>query len=163
MIKTIFILAVIFGVCLGFSTDNKDAYTLIESATPGILGAILGGITAGISIIFSVLLTTASSPNSKVNLSAFTGFLASLKKDILLLLMCLVLSLLLPYLRVTGIPLLNYPIHELLPTRDTFYTAVELTIIMLSIALIVEVFNVIFTLFSHFSTLLNQDDSENVS
>ncbi|PMM45276.1 hypothetical protein [Vibrio splendidus] len=160
MIKTIFILAVIFAICLGFSTDNKDAYTLIESATPGILGAILGGITAGISIIFSVLLTATSSSNSRVKLSTFTVFLSSLKKDILILLLCLVASLLLPYLRVTGIPLLSYPVHELMPNRDLFYTAVELTVIAMSVAIIIEVFNVMFTLFSHFSSLLSDDNSE---
>lgn len=161
MTKTIFILAVIFAFCLGFSTDNKDAYTLIESATPGILGAILGGITAGISIIFSVLLTATSSSNAKIKLGTFTGFLSSLKKDILLLLLCLVASLLLPYLRVTGIPLLSYPLHELLPTRDSFYTAIELTIIVVSVTIIIEVFNVMFTIFSHFSTLLAKSDEDN--
>ncbi len=161
MTKTIFILAVIFAICLGFSTNNKDAYTLIESATPGILGAILGGITAGISIIFSVLLTATSSSNTRIKLGAFTGFLSSLKKDILLLLLCLVASLLLPYLRVIGIPLLNYPIHELLPARDSFYTAIELTIIVVSVTIIIEVFNVMFTIFSHFSTLLTKSDEDN--
>lgn len=155
MIKIVCILAIIFSICLGFSSDSKNAYTLIESATPGILGAILGGITAGISIIFSVLLTAASSSNSKVKLGTFTIFLSNLKKDILILLLCLVASLLLPYLRVTGIPLLNYPVHELMPDRDTFYTAVELTVIAVSVAIIIEVFNVMFTLFTHFSSLLS--------
>lgn len=160
MTKAIFILTVIFALCLGLSTDNREAYMLIESATPGILGAILGGITAGISIIFSVLLTATSSPNTKVKLGTFTGFLLGLKKDILYLLLCLVASLLLPYLRVTGIPLLSYPIHDLIPNRDVFYTAIELTIIVVSAAIIIEVFNVMFTLFHHFSTLLDPEEQE---
>lgn len=160
MIKNIFILAIIFAICLGFSTDNKDAYTLIESATPSILGAILGGLTAGISIILSVLLTVTSSSAGKVELRSFNVFLLNLKKDILVLLLCLVAALLLPYLRVIGIPLLNYPIHELVPDRDTFYTAVELTVIIVSVAIIIEVFNVMFTLFSHVSSLLSNKSSE---
>ncbi|MGR6781689.1 hypothetical protein [Moritella viscosa] len=159
MIKIVVILAVIFAICLGFSTDNKNAYILIESATPGILGAILGGITAGISIILSVLLTVTSSSNSKVELGTFNTFLLNLKKDILILLLCLVASLLLPYLRVTGIPLLNYPVHELVPVRDTFYTAVELTVIAVSVTIIIEVFNIMFTLLTHVSSLLSDKSS----
>lgn len=159
MSKILFTLAIILTVSLVFSSDSKEAYVLIESATPGILGAILGGLTAGISIIFSVLLTSASAPNSKVELGRFTGFLSSLKKDLICLLLCLVASLLLPYLRVTGVPLLNYPIHELVPNRDTFYTAVELTVITVSVTIIIEVFNVMFTLISQFSTLFDNKDS----
>ncbi|ARO98372.1 hypothetical protein K08M3_14320 [Vibrio alginolyticus] len=159
MSRIVFTLATILAVSLVFSSDSKEAYVLIESATPGILGAILGGLTAGISIIFSVLLTSASAPNSKVELGRFKGFLSSLRKDIICLLLCLVASLLLPYLRVTGIPLLSYPVHELVPSRDMFYTAVELAVIAVSVAIIIEVFNVMFTLFSHFATLFDNKDS----
>lgn len=52
MIKTCFIILFIFLVSLFFASDNKAAFGLLETNTPGILGAILGGMIAGISIIF---------------------------------------------------------------------------------------------------------------
>ncbi|CZF83977.1 hypothetical protein GCE9029_04117 [Grimontia celer] len=160
MIKPVAIVVIIFIFCLAFSSSDENAYKIIEAATPGILGAILGGITAGLSIIFSVLLTVTSTNATKIKLSSFMGFISSLRVDVLALLACLVASLLLPYLRVTGIPLLNYPIHELVPDRHTFYTALQLTTISVSVAIIVEVFNVMFGLFKYFSKLKDEQDIE---
>lgn len=156
MFKLFTILFVIFMICLFFSSGNKDAYVILEMNTSGMLGAVLGGIIAGISIILSVLITATS----MVNLKSFKRFLDSLKLDVSVLLFCLVSSILLPYLRVTGIPLLNYPIHHLLPSRDVFYTALELTTIVVSITIILEVFNVMFSLVSHFSSLNSSDNKD---
>ncbi|MFS1873096.1 hypothetical protein [Enterovibrio norvegicus] len=160
MIKPVSVVVVIFLFCLVFSSSEESAYKVIEASTPGILGAILGGITAGLSIIFSVLLTVTSTNATNIKLSSFMGFISSLRTDVLALLACLVASLILPYLRITGIPLLNYPIHELLPDRHTFYTALELTAIVVSVAIIVEVFNVMFGLFKYFSKLGDESDPE---
>lgn len=160
MIKSVAVFVVIFMFCLAFSSGDETAYKLIEASTPGILGAILGGITAGLSIIFSVLLTVTSTNATKIKLSSFMGFISSLRIDVLALLACLVASLILPYLRVTGIPLLNYPIHELIPDRQTFYTALELTTIVVSVTIIIEVFNVMFGLFRYFSKLKDEQDPE---
>ncbi|MEK2166197.1 hypothetical protein [Vibrio parahaemolyticus] len=161
MIKTLIITVIIFVFCLGFSTSNEAAYKVLESATPGILGAILGGLTAGVSVIFSVLITAAASSNSVNKFNRFSIFLDSLKKDIVILVVCLVVSLILPYLRITGIPLLAYPTgHELIPSRDTFYTAVELTAIVISVAIIIEVVNVMFDLISQLPELIRESSEE---
>ena len=65
MIKTCFIILFIFLVSLFFASNNKAAFGLLETNTPGILGAILGGMIAGISIIFSVILSLASIKDAK--------------------------------------------------------------------------------------------------
>ncbi|WP_133152411.1 hypothetical protein [Vibrio cyclitrophicus] len=147
-IKQLAILLVIFALCLTVSTDNKDAYELIEGSTSGIIGAILGGITAGISVIFGILSTMKDKiPAISKNFAAFGVFMDNLKSDVIVLVWCLVLSLLLPYFRVVGIPMLQYPAHELLPTRGQFYTAAELTTIVISVSAIVEVISVMFNIF----------------
>ncbi len=163
MFKLFFILVVVFLACLLFSSGNKEAYEVIENNTSGILGAILGGIVAGISIILSVLITATSGVHSKVNLESFRGFLDNLKLDVKVLLICLVASIILPYLRVTGIPVLNYPIHQLLPSRDEFYTSLELTTIVVSLTIILEVFNVMFGLVLHFSNLHGSDNDDSTN
>ncbi|EPS4451189.1 hypothetical protein ACVEU1_001714 [Vibrio parahaemolyticus] len=154
MFKTLTITGIIFAISLAFSSSNEVAYKVLESATPGILGAILGGLTAGVSVIFSVLITAAAQVGSADKFQKFIPFLSKLKQDMLILVACLVVSLLLPYLRVTGVPLLLYPEHNLVPDRDTFYTAVQLTAIIFSVAIIVEVINVMFALVSHMPKLL---------
>ncbi|MER0398257.1 hypothetical protein ABRZ58_17975 [Vibrio vulnificus] len=155
MFKTLIITATIFVLCLAFSTSNEAAYKVLESATPGILGAILGGLTAGVSVIFSVLITAAASSGSADRIKRFSVFLDSLKKDIVILVVCLVVSLLLPYFRITGLPLLTYPSdHALIPSRDSFFTAIELTAIVIAVAIIVEVVNVMFSLISQLPSLL---------
>lgn len=157
MIKTVSITGLIFLICLAFATSDESGYELIESATPGILGALLGGLTAGVSVIFSVLITVASSTGATAKLEKFFIFLRRLKHDLVALLMCLIASLILPYLRVVGIPLLVYPSHDLLPVRDTFYTALELTSIVISVTVIFEVVSVMFLLISNFPKLMKQD------
>lgn len=141
-------LLVIFLFCLMVSTDNKDAYKLIESATPAIIGAILGGITAGISIIFGMLSTIKDKiPAITNDFNAFSEFMDNLKFDVIVLIWCLVFSLLLPYFRVAGVPLIKFPVHELLPSKDVFYTALELTIIVVSTSAVFEVISVMFNIF----------------
>ncbi|OOF31290.1 hypothetical protein [Salinivibrio proteolyticus] len=157
MIKAVSITGFIFLICLAFATPDENGYKLIESATPGILGALLGGLTAGISVIFSVLITVASSSGSTVKLEKFFNFLIRLKHDLVALLICLVASLILPYLRVVGIPLLVYPSHDFLPERDTFYTALELTSIAVSVTVIFEVVSVMFLLICNFQKLMEKD------
>ncbi|WP_114786179.1 hypothetical protein [Vibrio tetraodonis] len=154
MIKAVIITGIIFLMCLGFATPNESGYKLIESATPGILGALLGGLTAGVSVIFSVLITVSSNVGSTHKLANFFVFLRRLKHDLVALLICLVASLLLPYMRLVGIPLIVYPQHELLPMRDTFYTALELTSIVVSVAVVFEVVSVMFLLISNFPKLM---------
>lgn len=156
MIKTCFIILFIFLVSLFFASDNKAAFGLLETNTPGILGAILGGMIAGISIIFSVILSLASIKEAKK--TSFDLFINELRFDIKVLLLCLVTSLFLPYLRVTGIPLLTYPHHELLPCRDVFFTALEISTIIISSLITLEVFNVMLIIISHY---LNKGDCDN--
>lgn len=147
-IKYLSILLAIFFASLAVSTGEPDAYKLIESSTPGIIGAILGGITAGISIIFGMLSTMKEKlPAIKDNSAAFNAFIDNLKIDVVVLVWCLILSLLLPYFRLVGLPMLVYPTHELMPDRDKFFTAVELTTIIVSASAILEVLSVMFNIF----------------
>ncbi|PYF84601.1 hypothetical protein DFP75_101639 [Marinomonas alcarazii] len=157
MYKKAFFFSLIFLLSLAFSSGDEKAFRILESNAPGILGAILGGIIGGISIIFSVIITISSSTNKRVFFNSLNGFLRELKTDIFVLLMCLMASLLLPYLRVRGVPLLNYPKHELIPNRDIFYTTLEIASIIISLAIILEIFNIIFMLLSHFLTKVENE------
>lgn len=159
MLKSFTIIAIIFLFCLFFASGNKTAYTIIESNTPGILGAILGGIISGISIIFSVILSLTANANNKLKSNSFDNFIIKLKTDIKMLLICLVLSVLLPYLRITGIPLVIYPSGNLVPDRDMFFTALELTIIIISMSITLETFNVMLLIFSHHLKTQNHSDN----
>jgi hypothetical protein len=161
MLKSLTIIVLIFLLCLLFASGNKTAYTIIESNTPGILGAILGGIISGISIIFSVMLSLTSNVNNKLNQNSFDNFMMKLKTDIKILLICLALSVLLPYLRITGIPLVIYPSGNLMPGRDVLFTALELTTIVVSISIILEIFNVMLLIFSHHLKIQNNSDDKN--
>lgn len=124
-----------------FASADKVAFIFIEQATPGIIGSILGGITAGIAVIFGMLATLKIEP-TKTN--GFNKFLVLLEKDLKILVLCLAGSILLPYIRVTGIPLVSYPVHELIPSRDRLITALELFTILISLSLIIEVVSIMF-------------------
>lgn len=128
-------LIISFALCLLLASPDKSAYVVIEQSTPGVIGSILGGITAGISVIFGILITIRGGQNS-IN---FSGYLSSLKLDLVILVGCLAASILLPYVRITGLPLLSYPTHDLIPSKDRTITALELWVILLSLNLIVEV------------------------
>ncbi|ENM5891499.1 hypothetical protein E5115_004004 [Vibrio mimicus] len=161
MVRTVLILLVIFFISLSISSGEKEAYSIIESNTPGILGALLGGIMAGIAIILSVIMAMSSGSKVKINFQSFDGLVNSLKIDVSILVFVLVLSLFLPYFRVVGIPLVNYPVHDLIPSRDVFYTAIEITSIIVSSSIIIEVFRVMLMLVSHFLSLISDNnDSE---
>lgn len=155
MIKSTFILLSIFFLSLSISSGDKEAYSIIEVNTPGILGALLGGIMAGIAIILSVIMAMSSNSNFKINFIKFNGLVRSLKIDVSILVFILVLSLFLPYFRVAGIPLINYPVHALIPSRDVFYTTLEITSIIVAASIIIEVFRVMLTLVSHFLSFIN--------
>ncbi len=141
-LKTIIKLIVSFLICLIFASTDKAAFIFIEQATPGIIGSILGGIAAGIAVIFGILATLRIDP-AKTN--SFNKFLVLLEKDLKILVLCLAGSILLPYIRVTGIPLVSYPAHELIPSRDRLITALELFTVFISLSLIIEVVSIMFT------------------
>lgn len=150
MIKTkhCIIILLIFLICLSLSTDDENAFQIVENAAPSIIGALLGGITAGISIIFGILSTLKDKlPSLNTDSIKFNNSLSQLKNDVFIILICLVFSLLLPYFRITGVPLLHFPIHELLPSRGTFYTALEMTILVISLSAVWDVLSVMFTIF----------------
>ncbi|HDL8539147.1 TPA: hypothetical protein PXS16_001702 [Yersinia enterocolitica] len=140
-LKMIIKLTVSFLVCLFFSSADRAAFIFIEQATPGIIGSILGGITAGVAVIFGMLATIRIDP---VKTNGFNKFLSSLEKDLKILVLCLAGSILLPYIRVTGIPLVSYPIHDFIPSRDRLITALELFTILISLSLIIEVISIMF-------------------
>lgn len=125
----------LFILCLALSSTDKQVYTLLEQASAGVIGSILGGITAGISVIFSILAVI----NKGQKRSSFASYLGSLEADLKLLVICLGATIFLPYLRNYDLPLINYPKHELIPSKDKLFTAAELFAVVLSLNLIVEV------------------------
>lgn len=150
MLRPFIIIILIFLGSLLFSSNNKTAFIIIEANTPGILGAIFGGIIAGISVIFSVILSLVSSSNTNFRIQSFNGFIKELKIDIKILLFCLTASIFLPYFRAEGIPLISYPFNGLLPHRDVFFTALEITTIVISVSITLEILNIMLIIVSHY-------------
>jgi len=147
-VRIVIKVTVVILICFVIATEDKNAFTHIESATAGIIGTILGGMTAGISIIFGILSTLGDKiPALTNNTAKFRSFLKNLKSDLLILVWCLVFSVLLPYLRVVGIPLVNLPSYDFIPNRDILYTTFELVIITIAILTIREVISVMFSVF----------------
>lgn len=135
-ILTVWIKAIVtFFLCLALSSTDKQIYTLLEQASAGVIGSILGGITAGISVIFGILAVI----NKGEKTTDFTDYLESLESDLKLLVLCLAATIFLPYLRNYGIPLVNYPQHEFIPSKGKLFTALELFAVVLSLNLIAEV------------------------
>ncbi|EFC5159446.1 hypothetical protein CRA18_001030 [Escherichia coli] len=133
---TVWIKAIVtFFLCLALASTDKTIYTLLEQASAGVIGSILGGITAGISVIFGILAVINKGEKS----TDFTDYLDSLELDLKLLVMCLAVTIFLPYLRNYDIPLVNYPQHEFIPSKGKLFTALELFAIVLSLNLIAEV------------------------
>ncbi|EPE9628727.1 hypothetical protein ACSN6I_001877 [Escherichia coli] len=124
-----------FFLCLALASTDKTIYTLLEQASAGVIGSILGGIAAGISVIFGILAVINKGEKS----TDFTYYLDSLELDLKLLVMCLAVTIFLPYLRNYDIPLVNYPQHEFIPSKGKLFTALELFAIVLSLNLIAEV------------------------
>ncbi|MCK6678726.1 hypothetical protein RZR10_04915 [Enterobacter asburiae] len=133
---TVWIKAIVtFFLCLALSSTDKQIYTLLEQASAGVIGSILGGITAGISVIFGILAVI----NKGEKTTEFTGYLESLESDLKLLVLCLAATIFLPYLRNYDMPLINYPLHEFIPSKGKLFTALELFAVVLSLNLIAEV------------------------
>ncbi|MFP7260132.1 hypothetical protein SFC19_07085 [Citrobacter portucalensis] len=135
-ILTVWIKAIVtFFLCLALSSTDKQIYTLLEQASAGVIGSILGGITAGISVIFGILAVI----NKGEKTTDFTDYLESLESDLKLLVLCLAATIFLPYLRNYDITLVNYPQHELIPSKGKLFTALELFAVVVSLNLIAEV------------------------
>ncbi|MEI7064315.1 hypothetical protein WCU84_11665 [Dickeya chrysanthemi] len=128
-------LIILFTMCLLFSTEDKQIYTLLEQSAAGVIGSILGGITAGIAIIFGILAIINKENNGVI----FSKYLVSLEFDLKILIICLGMSIFLPYLRNYDIPMLNYPNHNLMPSKMRLFTSLELFSITLSLSIIMEV------------------------
>ncbi|MBH0078990.1 MULTISPECIES: hypothetical protein [unclassified Pseudoalteromonas] len=148
MIKVILYLSLIAILCFSLATDDPQAIKLIENTTSGIIGSVLGGITAGISIIFAALTSLkGTTPNISNNNARFITFIDNLKSDVMILIGCLTLSILLPYLRVVGIPFIIMPTGEYIPSSDSIYTTAELIIIVISMLALIEIISVMFNIF----------------
>lgn len=134
------------------ASGNNEAVKYIEASSPGVLGSILGGLVAGVSIILTTLL--ALREKIKLDGKRVERFLNSMRRDVQILVACLLLSILIPYFRVSGIPLLHYPEADLIPSRDYIYTAALVFNLLLAFSLITETFR---TLIGLFSTLFKVD------
>lgn len=143
-----------FFLCLALASTDKTIYTLLEQASAGVIGSILGGIAAGISVIFGILAVINKGEKS----TDFTDYLDSLELDLKLLVMCLAVTIFLPYLRNYDIPLVNYPQHEFIPSKGKLFTALELFAIVLSLNLIAEVISCMILVVKKKVSKLNQSE-----
>ncbi len=80
------------------------------------------------------------------------------------LVLCLIVSIVVPYLRLVGIPFLTYPsFTSWIPERNITYTAIELTSIVVSFLLIFEVIKVMFVLIQCMPALINDNQEKEQS
>ena len=113
--KTIIYLAVLVFIAILLSSVEADSYQILERSLPPVLGACLGGVLACTSIVVSVLSGSSKETKQKAKTSQkFSRFIASLEKDVKILVVCLCFIVALPYLRTLDYPL-TLSLFELSP------------------------------------------------
>jgi len=136
--KTIIYLAVLILIAILLSSVEADSYQILERSLPPVLGACLGGVLACTSIVVSVLSGSSKETKQKAKTSQkFSRFIASLEKDVKILVVCLCFIVALPYLRTLEYPLTlslfelphEYLKHKLFSTLEIFVASIAFIVI----------------------------------
>lgn len=143
--KFTYILIVLMA-SLFLASKNATTYKIIESNLPTILSAVLGGLLAAISIIVAVLSTASKEVKDKAseNQETFESFTDNLRLDLQIIVICLILSILFPYLRnfefKFSIEINKINIFDCLPYAISTF---ELIVLFISFAVISETIDVL--------------------
>jgi CBS domain containing-hemolysin-like protein len=154
MKNLIYCLLVLFVSAI-FSSTDANVYQILEKTLPAVLGACLGGVLACTSIVVSVLSGSSKQTKFKAKNSVkFTNFVNNLERDVKILVGCLFLVVMLPYLRV-----IDYPISLSLFYIDPCYlkqkvfSTFELFAALMAFLIIFELAGVLVTILKNMMTI----------
>lgn len=146
-------------IAIIFSSDNPESYLVLERSLPLVLGASLGGVLACTSIIISVLSSSSEKTKTTAQSSQkYQSFVTSLENDVKLLVICLFLTVSLPYLRT-----LEYPItielfglsgHYL---KHKFFSIIEVFVAILAFLIIFEIVTVLVSILRKMMVIQTKD------
>lgn len=157
--KTIVYLTALFLIAILFSSVEAGSYGVLERSLPPVLGACLGGVLACTSIVVSVLSGSSKDTKQKAkNSLRFSRFIESLEKDVKILVICLCLIVVLPYLRT-----LNYPLtitfFDLPPDylKQKIFSSLEIFVASIAFIVIYELVAVLITILKNMMLIHDTD------
>jgi hypothetical protein len=157
--KTIMSLAVLVLIAILLSSAEVDSYQILERSLPPVLGACLGGVLACTSIVVSVLSGSSKATKQKAKTSQkFSRFIASLEKDVKILVVCLCFIVALPYLRTLDYPL-ALSVFELSPEylKQKLFSSLEIFIASIAFIVIYELVTVLITILKNMMIIHDTD------
>jgi hypothetical protein len=157
--KTIIYLAVLVLIAILLSSVEADSYQILERSLPPVLGACLGGVLACTSIVVSVLSGSSKETKQKAKTSQkFSRFIASLEKDVKILVVCLCLIVALPYLRTLDYPL-TLSLFELSPEylKQKLFSSLEIFVASIAFIVIYELVTVLITILKNMMVIHDTD------
>ncbi len=157
--KTIIYLAILVLIAILLSSVDAESYQVLERSLPPVLGACLGGVLACTSIVVSVLSASSKETKQKAKVSQkFTRFIASLEKDVKILVVCLCFIVALPYLRTLEYPL-TLSLLELKPEylKQKLFSTLEIFIASIAFIVIYELVTVLITILKNMMIIHDTD------
>ena len=157
--KTIIYLAVLVLIAILLSSVEADSYQILERSLPPVLGACLGGVLACTSIVVSVLSGSSKETKQKAKTSQkFSRFIASLEKDVKILVVCLCFIVALPYLRTLDYPL-TLSLFELSPEylKQKLFSSLEVFVASIAFIVIYELVTVLITILKNMMRIHDTD------
>ena len=157
--KTIIYLAVLVFIAILLSSVEADSYQILERSLPPVLGACLGGVLACTSIVVSVLSGSSKETKQKAKTSQkFSRFIASLEKDVKILVVCLCFIVALPYLRTLDYPL-TLSLFELSPEylKQKLFSSLEIFVASIAFIVIYELVTVLITILKNMMVIHDTD------
>jgi hypothetical protein len=157
--KTIIYSVVLVLIAILLSSVEADSYQILERSLPPVLGACLGGVLACTSIVVSVLSGSSKETKQKAKTSQkFSRFIASLEKDVKILVVCLCFIVALPYLRTLDYPL-TLSLFELSPEylKHKLFSSLEIFVAIIAFIVIYELVTVLITILKNMMVIHDTD------
>jgi hypothetical protein len=157
--KTIIYSVVLVLIAILLSSVEADSYQILERSLPPVLGACLGGVLACTSIVVSVLSGSSKETKQKAKTSQkFSRFIASLEKDVKILIVCLCFIVALPYLRTLDYPL-TLSLFELSPEylKHKLFSSLEIFVAIIAFIVIYELVTVLITILKNMMVIHDTD------
>ncbi|WP_240221038.1 hypothetical protein [Rheinheimera hassiensis] len=157
--KTIIYLSLLILIAFLFSSVEINSYQILERSLPPVLGACLGGVLACTSIVVSVLSGSSKETKQKAKTSQkYSRFIASLEKDVKILVICLCFIVALPYLRTLDYPL-ALSIFDLPPEylKQKLFSSLEIFIASIAFMVIYELVTVLITILKNMMVIHDTD------
>jgi hypothetical protein len=143
--KTLIYIILIMLVSILMASSDSKAYGFIEENLLDVLATVLGGLLAAVSIIIGVISASSDKIKSIADKSeSFGRFVIKLGRDMHFLIICLLLSILLPYLRKLNVAIpLDINGVNILTHFQYIISVLEMFVLIISFCIIFEITSVL--------------------